>query len=63
MKFAMMAAAAVCVTASVGFAQGRLICVDSSRALFEVNMQTGAKTQIGTVSANAGTTGASRTTA
>jgi DNA-binding beta-propeller fold protein YncE len=38
-------------------AQGRLIAVDSSRALFEIDMNTGAKTQIGTVSANAGTTG------
>lgn len=37
--------------------QGRLIAVDSSRALYEVDMATGAKTQIGTVSANAGTTG------
>lgn len=35
----------------------RLIAVDSSRALFEVNPNTGAKTAIGTVSANAGTTG------
>ncbi len=39
------------------FAQGRLIGVDSSRALFEIDMATGAKTQIGTVSSNAGTTG------
>ena len=38
-------------------AQGRLIAVDSSRALSEINMLTGAKTSIGTVSANAGTTG------
>ena len=35
----------------------RLIAVDSSRALFEVNPNTGAKTPIGTVTANAGTTG------
>lgn len=38
-------------------AQGRLIAVDSSRALYEINMTNGAKTQIGTVSANASTTG------
>ena len=35
-----------------------LIAVDSSRALYNINMTTGAKTQIGTVSANAGTTAA-----
>lgn len=38
------------------FAQGRLIAVDSSRALYEINMTTGAKTSIGTVSSNASTT-------
>ncbi|HMQ15644.1 MAG TPA: hypothetical protein PKC49_06685, partial [Phycisphaerae bacterium] len=38
-------------------AQGRLIAVDSSRALYEIDMATGAKTSIGVVSANAGTTG------
>jgi hypothetical protein len=42
---------------AVASAQGRLIAVDSSRALSEINMLTGAKTPIGTVSANAGTTG------
>lgn len=36
---------------------GRLIAVDSTRSLFEINPATGQKTQIGTVSANAGTTG------
>lgn len=41
----------------VALGQGRLIAVDSSRALYEIDMSTGAKTQIGTVSANAGTTG------
>lgn len=35
----------------------RLIAVDSSRALYELDMLTGAKTQIGTVTSNAGTTG------
>ncbi len=42
-------------TALAGAAAGNLYAVDSSRALFEVNMQTGEKTPIGTVSANAGT--------
>jgi hypothetical protein len=37
-------------------AQSRLIAVDSSRALSEINMSNGSKTLIGTVSANAGTT-------
>jgi len=36
---------------------GKLYAVDSSRALFEVDMNTGVKTPAGTVSANAGTTG------
>ena len=44
------------VSASSAFAQGRLIAVDSSRAIFEIDQATGAKTQIGTVSLNAGTT-------
>lgn len=35
---------------------GHLYAVDSSRALYEINMDTGAKTAMGTVSANAGTT-------
>jgi DNA-binding beta-propeller fold protein YncE len=48
--------AGLILLASGAFAQGRLIAVDSSRALYEINMATGAKTQIGTVSANAGTT-------
>lgn len=42
--------------ASMVFAQGRMIAVDSSRALFEIDILTGAKTPIGTVSANASTT-------
>ncbi len=36
---------------------GRLIAVDAGRALYELDMTTGAKTQIGTVSSNAGTVG------
>ena len=45
-----------CLATLPAAAQERLIAVDSSRALYEVNMSTGAKTQIGTVSANASTT-------
>lgn len=45
------------IASSIALGQGRLIAVDSSRALYEIDMATGAKTQIGTVSANAGTTG------
>jgi DNA-binding beta-propeller fold protein YncE len=44
------------LAASLVHAQGRMIAVDSSRALFEVDIVTGVKTPIGTVSANAGTT-------
>lgn len=36
---------------------GTMYAVDSSRALYTIDMTTGAKTQIGTVSANASTTG------
>ncbi|HVL38104.1 MAG TPA: PEP-CTERM sorting domain-containing protein [Fimbriimonadaceae bacterium] len=36
-------------------AQGRLIAIDSSRAIYDINMATGAKTLIGTASSNAGT--------
>ncbi len=44
------------VVAGQALAQGRLIGVDSSRALYEIDMGTAVKTQIGTVSANASTT-------
>lgn len=37
--------------------QGRLIAIDSSRALYDIDVNTGAKTQFATASANAGTTG------
>ena len=49
--------ASLAVIAGVASAQGRLIAVDSSRALYEIDMNTGAKTSLGSVSANAGTTG------
>ncbi|MBL8990700.1 MAG: hypothetical protein JNJ48_03870 [Phycisphaerae bacterium] len=58
-----LTAAALFIAVSPAMAQpegapaGRLIAVDSSRALYEINMTTGAKTAIGTVSSNAGTTG------
>lgn len=45
------------VVASLALAQGRLISIDSARAVSEVNMLTGEKTLLGTVGSNAGTTG------
>ncbi|MBI4915076.1 MAG: hypothetical protein HY825_04455 [Acidobacteria bacterium] len=45
----------VLLTATFGLGQ-HMIAVDSSRALYEIDVATGAKTLIGTVSANAGTT-------
>lgn len=50
-------AAAALALAAPAFGADRLIAVDSSRALYEIDMTTGAKTQIGTVSSNASTTG------
>jgi len=44
------------VVAGSAFAQDRMIAVDSSRILYDIDMATGAKTQFGTVSSNAGTT-------
>ena len=38
--------ASIAVIAGVASAQGRLIAVDSSRALYEIDMNTGAKTPI-----------------
>lgn len=55
MKALTLAAASLLALAAQASAQ-RLIAVDSSRALYELDMTTGARTQIGTVSANAGTT-------
>ena len=46
----------VVAVASPGLAQPHVIAVDSSRALYEINVATGAKTLFRTVSANAGTT-------
>ncbi len=49
----LLTALSVCFLAGPSIA-GRLIAVDSSRALYDVDIATGAKTQIGTVSAGAG---------
>lgn len=46
----------IAVLSGSALAQGRLIAVDSSRALYEIDMASGAKTSIGTVSSNASTT-------
>src|SRR5688572_6008934 len=40
-------------TGGSAFAADRLIAVDSSRAIYEIDRATGVKTQIGTVSSNA----------
>jgi DNA-binding beta-propeller fold protein YncE len=52
----LLAAACAFGCATMSLALGRLVAVDSSRALYEIDMGTGAKTLIGTVSSNAGTT-------
>ncbi|MFN0133613.1 MAG: GC-type dockerin domain-anchored protein [Phycisphaerales bacterium] len=58
MTFALIRSAglAVAASASLCLAQGRLIAVDSSRALYQIDIATGVKTAIGTVSVNASTT-------
>jgi DNA-binding beta-propeller fold protein YncE len=56
LRFVPHAAAAALALAAGTAAQDRLIAVDSARAVYEINMATGEKTQIGTVSSNAGTT-------
>ncbi|MBL8723822.1 MAG: hypothetical protein JNK49_07230 [Planctomycetes bacterium] len=48
--------AAACLCLAVPVAAQRLIAIDSSRALYELDMTTGQRTQIGTVSTNASTT-------
>lgn len=59
-QFSVLTAAAVAAASFAGVSSalgvGRMIAVDSSRALYEIDIATGAKTLIGTVSANAGTT-------
>ncbi len=51
-----LGSAAMLAASSTALAQ-RMIACDSSRALYEVDITTGAKTQFGTISSNAGTTG------
>ncbi|MCW5764943.1 MAG: SMP-30/gluconolactonase/LRE family protein [Phycisphaeraceae bacterium] len=53
---ALLAAASSALAQPEGAPAGRLIAVDSSRSLWEINISTGSKVQIGTVSSNAGTT-------
>ncbi|MES2747725.1 MAG: T9SS sorting signal type C domain-containing protein [Bacteroidota bacterium] len=43
--------------ATIVFAQPRLLGIDSSRALYQIDMATGVRTSLGTVGASAGTTG------
>ncbi len=52
-----VAGAIIAAGATTVLAQPQLIAVDSSRALYDIDMNTGAKTLLCTVSANAGTTG------
>ena len=51
---AVLGAGALAVAA---LADGRMLAIDSSRALSEIDITTGTKTPLGTVSSNAGTTG------
>src|SRR6478672_2657305 len=48
--------ALLCAAFLAPSARAQLIAVDSARALYTLDISTGARTQIGTVSANAGTT-------
>lgn len=57
MNRSLLALLSVVAVASPVLAQPHVIAVDSSRALYEINVATGAKTLFRTVSANAGTTG------
>jgi DNA-binding beta-propeller fold protein YncE len=56
LAFAVLALLATALPLRAG--SPHLIAVDSNRSLYEIDMANGGKTQIGTVSANAGTTGA-----
>jgi hypothetical protein len=56
MNRVVLSSAFLLAAASAAFASGKLIAIDSSRAIFEVDRFTGAKTQIGTASTNASTT-------
>src|SRR5688572_16987626 len=50
--------AAAATAAHAGSTNPHIVAVDSSRALFEIDIATGAKTPLGTVTANASTTAA-----
>jgi len=56
MKSTLFASLTVLALSSAALGQRMLAC-DSSRALYEIDMSTGAKTQFGTISSNAGVTG------
>ena len=58
MRTVAIAALLVSAGSSIALGEGRMLAVDSSRALFEINRATGEKTQIGSVSSNVGTPGA-----
>ncbi|MEX2243750.1 MAG: PEP-CTERM sorting domain-containing protein [Fimbriimonadaceae bacterium] len=57
MNIRSLAATALVAVGCVAFSQGTMYVIDSSRALSTVDIATGAKTLVGTVSSNAGTTG------
>ena len=56
MKKIAFASVAALTLAGAAFAQGRLFAVDSSRNFYDIDMNTGARTLIGQITANAGTT-------
>lgn len=55
-RFFVLGGTALLAMSASAFAQ-RMIACDSSRVLYDVDIESGAKTQFGTISANAGTTG------
>ncbi|MGP1310410.1 MAG: hypothetical protein ACTS27_09460, partial [Phycisphaerales bacterium] len=56
MNKAMFAGAAALALAGSALAQGRMFAVDSARNFYDIDMMTGARTLIGQISSNAGTT-------
>jgi MYXO-CTERM domain-containing protein len=56
MKLTALASIVLATSFTASASAGVLIAVDSNRSLYEIDMSNGAKTLIGTVSANAGTT-------
>jgi hypothetical protein len=57
MRTLAIAALVLAAGSSAALAQGRMIAIDSSRVIYEIDRTTGAKTQIGTASAGATTGG------